>query len=391
MNSISERGQRFISHFKVEVNMCTTTSIVEKCSVVIVGAGASALYCAHLLHKIGITDVVVLEARDRIGGRIHSVQQELPTVVQGETKTTVVDYGAAWVHGTGYEWGAYKEGDNMPEPIPESNPMMELLTEAKGTSDLYKNHLNPVCKKGNPWIRPRYVLHDENEIVLYLAGKQLDKDDPIIDKALSRHFEILEKVSDYGDEFFDEGRGMETVDQSLQEAIDLIKGSLTKLEPHESDRIEALTSLYQYLMEAWYGGQASDMQLYEFVREDDEDLADDEVFCEEGDFYGPHCTLREGMKTVLEPLLADGGLERVRCGQEVIGIRDTERNTVIVETQTGLVVEADCCVVTIPVGCLKEAVENKTLFYPALSKKKIEVKRLDYCTNGILDIGELTQ
>lgn len=42
---------------------------VESCRVVIVGAGASGLQAAHTLRTVyGVTDVVVVEAADYIGG-----------------------------------------------------------------------------------------------------------------------------------------------------------------------------------------------------------------------------------------------------------------------------------------------------------------------------------
>ena len=56
--------------------------------VVIVGAGVAGLTAARLLIDAGV-DVTVLEARDRIGGRIH------PVTLDGAT----LDLGAAWVHG----------------------------------------------------------------------------------------------------------------------------------------------------------------------------------------------------------------------------------------------------------------------------------------------------
>ena len=72
-------------------------------------------------------------------------------------------------------------------------------------------------------------------------------------------------------------------------------------------------------------------------------------------------------------LQANGGAKRVKCGQEVIRIQETKNNAVLVETSTGLKVEADCCVVTLPVGCLKDAISNDSLFRQALSEEKIEV------------------
>lgn len=41
--------------------------------MVIVGAGISAIAAANLLISEGINDVVILEATDRVGGRIYSI------------------------------------------------------------------------------------------------------------------------------------------------------------------------------------------------------------------------------------------------------------------------------------------------------------------------------
>lgn len=56
--------------------------------VAVIGAGAAGLAAAEQLHRRGRT-VIVLEARDRIGGRVHTADIGLP-----------VDLGASWIHGT---------------------------------------------------------------------------------------------------------------------------------------------------------------------------------------------------------------------------------------------------------------------------------------------------
>ena len=56
--------------------------------VIVIGAGIAGLAAANRLQEKGVK-VLVLEARNRIGGRIHTERLE------GE----VVELGATWIHG----------------------------------------------------------------------------------------------------------------------------------------------------------------------------------------------------------------------------------------------------------------------------------------------------
>src|SRR4051812_17007238 len=55
--------------------------------VIVVGAGIAGLTVANALRTAGV-ETVVVEARDRIGGRLHTVE------VDGH----VADLGGAWIH-----------------------------------------------------------------------------------------------------------------------------------------------------------------------------------------------------------------------------------------------------------------------------------------------------
>lgn len=67
---------------------------MEKTSIAIVGGGLSGLYAAWLLEQKGIKDYVLLEARDRLGGRILSPAAN-PAQGAG-LATDRVDLGASW-------------------------------------------------------------------------------------------------------------------------------------------------------------------------------------------------------------------------------------------------------------------------------------------------------
>ena len=61
--------------------------------VVIIGAGISGLQCANYVKKTHTSHkVLVLEARDRIGGRIYTTKGYGP-------KTNVIEHGAQFIHG----------------------------------------------------------------------------------------------------------------------------------------------------------------------------------------------------------------------------------------------------------------------------------------------------
>jgi monoamine oxidase len=61
---------------------------VTDVDTIVIGAGVAGLTAARLLAGAG-RRVIVLEARDRVGGRLHSVRRG------GD----VLDYGASWIHG----------------------------------------------------------------------------------------------------------------------------------------------------------------------------------------------------------------------------------------------------------------------------------------------------
>ncbi|XP_073307272.1 polyamine oxidase 1 [Primulina huaijiensis] len=63
----------------------------NRCSVIIVGAGISGMTAAKVLAENGMEDVVILEASDRIGGRLN----------KDDFGGVTVELGAGWISGVG--------------------------------------------------------------------------------------------------------------------------------------------------------------------------------------------------------------------------------------------------------------------------------------------------
>jgi spermine oxidase len=71
---------------------------VHKAQVVIIGAGLAGLAAAQRLHESGIDNVIILDALDRVGGRVHTINHS----------DYLLELGAQWLHGADdnplYQW-----------------------------------------------------------------------------------------------------------------------------------------------------------------------------------------------------------------------------------------------------------------------------------------------
>jgi Flavin containing amine oxidoreductase len=266
---------------------------------------------------------------------------------------------------------------------------------------------------GNPWMRPKTILHDNAGIALYVQPSQqqpqqeslessssssssmMAPQHEIIQDALSQHFKILQDVSKKVAAMYSHGDGMDTIQCSIgrylqgetmkshqQQAMSVSQQEQGE-EASDSSRIQrqnttaALTGFYQHLLTCWYGRSLFDLQLGYFDNGTDDTTAidssmngdgkanDDASFVEYGDFAGPHCTVRNGMHQVLEPLLQEHDLERncIRLEQVVTSIHPSCNDSsgahstggdVVVETANGRCVYGKTCVVTLPLGCLRQ-------------------------------------
>ena len=174
----------------------------KRVKVAVIGAGAAGLMCANELLmvsngddgdgdgdgspvSIDLEDIVILEARDRIGGRIHTTVETVTPIDDdddGAPVTVYRDHGAAWVHGTSSDWPDYyhspsqpqsKEEDDDKDPV-VANPMMKLLQQVTPPGEnVCLTHLEPTFPLGNPWMRPGHVCIGPKQLVLFVDGVQI--------------------------------------------------------------------------------------------------------------------------------------------------------------------------------------------------------------------------
>jgi monoamine oxidase len=335
--------------------MTPVDQTLRRVQVAIVGAGASGLSCAAKLlgSSPPISSVLILEARDRVGGRIYTTKEKRKTT-KGQDVIVHVDHGACWVHGT----SVVEDGEK------EVNPMVSLL-EQMGALD--QQLIESVS--GNPWLRPQSVLHEKGEIAIYMDGKLLPKDSPLIHQAVHRHYKIMKEVSHLANHFTEIGQETKLIHTSVEQVMREIEEKNGRDED-ASDALDLLVPYYTHLKEGWWGQTSSDLQLAEFTKDPSilAAMKTDELFTPDGDYDGPHCTIKNGMSTLMEPLMAQVG-DHVHLNQQVVKIQEGD-DCVRLETLSGMVVEADCCVVTVPVGCLKAS--SSELFDPPLPADKIE-------------------
>ncbi|XP_015439431.1 PREDICTED: spermine oxidase-like [Dufourea novaeangliae] len=150
--------------------------------IIIVGAGASGIAAAARLLERGIKNVTILEGKDRIGGRIHTV----------EFSDNVIELGAQWVHG---EKGNIVSDIASPHKLLDStkcfsdfsahifvNAKGEILpqTETTETLKIYydisehlEDDLNNAGSYGEYFIKQFYKIFEKNPFTTRDRAEQL--------------------------------------------------------------------------------------------------------------------------------------------------------------------------------------------------------------------------
>ncbi|XP_030643788.1 spermine oxidase [Chanos chanos] len=312
--------------------------------IVVIGAGLAGLATAKTLLENGFTNVLVLEASDRIGGRVQSIQLGKATL----------ELGATWIHGA---------NGNPVYHLAEDNRLLEHTTDEERSVG-------------------RISLYAKNGVAHYLTnnGKRIPKD------LVEEFSDLYNEVYELTQEFFQNGK---PVGAESQNSVGIFTRDFMRkrimLDPDDSDTTKQLklSMLQQYLKVESCESSSASM--------DEVSLSE---FGEWTEIPGAHHVIPTGFIKVVELLARDIPDRVLRLGkpvrrihwnyssqdaEEIAGTDDDHNNhnrddqpgppPVRVECEDGEWLPADHVVVTASLGVLKKS--HETLFSPGLPLDKV--------------------
>lgn len=294
---------------------------VEKsCRVLIIGAGISGLGAAQKLQENGITDFLVLEATDRIGGRIKTMKRTAGRY------NYVLELGAGWIHGiTG-------------NPVFQIAKQNKLLVQPKG----HKLKTDPrlvTCEKQYRSTDGQEVPRAIYEPVHRAYRRALCEADEIYAKGLPQD---IKKDMGLGDFLYKSV--MKEIDEPCKDKRKLME--------------EVLRS--RLIFETTISG-CHDMN--------EVSLANIGSYSE---LNGGHVVLPNGYESVINVVKAKIPKEHILTNHPVIRIEYDmlDDNKCKVYCQNGRTFKAEFVILTASVGFLKENAAD--LFHPSLSSEKLK-------------------
>ncbi|KAJ7394385.1 hypothetical protein OS493_000194 [Desmophyllum pertusum] len=307
----------------------------SKPKVVVIGAGIAGLSAANKLYKSGQVDVCVLEASERVGGRIHT----------GKIGDNTVEFGAAWIHGT------------------VGNPIFDLACDLKFLlkSDLYK-----MWKNDDSRVKPQFATSQLRQL--------------IDDQLLTEVWDVFDNLISETDDISKMRTFTESVTGAKMSVGDyLCQGFQCYLDSCTSDTAatkKLKVNLFSFLEERECNSSGCN-SLHDLNLED---------FGEYVDLDGSNfCPIPGGYDRISKALAAGLNRDCVHFEHEVTQINwlassesdaPKSRYPVKIICGNGKTFDADHVIVTVSLGILKE--QHMKLFSPSLPTDKI---------NAIQDLG----
>lgn len=300
----------------------------SKGKIIVVGGGVAGLTAARELRTSGF-DVTVIEARDRIGGRIH-------TITSDDLKSGCgIDIGASFLHSV------------------NNNPFAELCKELGGLQELGSNYI--LYDTNGKIVSTTIDTQVENIFNEFLneVGKIRGKPCYFSRRRLVRgHFDRhLMLMNDFNNNQNTQNPYSET-DSSLGKVINDILYQWQKKNKTFPNESWGVLNWYFANIEGPYGADLSLLSLNHFDQDDSSPTSE-----------GNNCLIFQGYGHIINHL--SSGLD-VRLGHKVEKII-YDQNKVRVETNKGAM-EGNAVICTLPLGILKE---GSVQFHPPLPPEKI--------------------
>ncbi|XP_009993010.1 PREDICTED: spermine oxidase isoform X1 [Chaetura pelagica] len=308
--------------------------------IVIVGAGLAGLSAAKALLESGFTDVTILEATDRIGGRVQSVKLGHATF----------ELGATWIHGS---------HGNPVYHLAEDNGLLEETTDGERSVG-------------------RISLYSKNGVAYHLTnnGQRIPKD------VVEEFSDLYNEVYNLTQEFFQRGKPVNAESQNSVGVFtrDVVRKRV-KADPDDTEAVKRLklAMIQQYLKVESCESSSHSM--------DEVSLSE---FGEWTEIPGAHHIIPCGFIKIVE-ILARSIPESViqlrkpvKCihwnqsvSKEIERVADhnsdlpeeDKSSDVFVECEDCEFIPADHVIVTVSLGVLKK--RHESLFHPRLPEEKV--------------------
>ncbi|KAG0292347.1 hypothetical protein BGZ96_004307 [Linnemannia gamsii] len=298
--------------------------------VIIIGGGISGLAAARELSKDPNTHVTLLEARNRLGGRIVTHRNLIdPSLEQSGdvppgASSLVYDFGASWIHG-----------------VDPANPLFEIAQT--GQMEYVHTDSDIMFKQPGPVAMP---------------GEESD-----------RLWQVTWDILDKAQEFSAEHRDEIPEERSFKEWLtDYLENQVQNTDPEGANYLEEdVKKLVPGLAMYWADENAIPLERVSMKWMDAEDI-----------FPGDHSIVTNGFDRVIKVVSAGlKGNIRVLL-EHVVEKIEYDETEVRVLTSQGIFT-ADKVLCTLPLGVLKSS--HATLFHPQLpALKQQAISRLGFGT-----------
>ncbi|XP_006661993.1 lysine-specific histone demethylase 1 homolog 3 [Oryza brachyantha] len=332
--------------------------------IIVVGAGPAGLTAARHLQRQGFS-VTVLEARNRIGGRVYTDRVSL---------SVPVDLGASIITGVEADIATERRADPSSLICSQLGLELTVLNSACPLYDVVTGNKVPDELDGD-------LESEYNGLLDEMAQLFAQNGESAVGLSLEDGLEYaLRKNRVAQSEQEDQLRNM-----SRSGAIDISESASTEKEiAHcgKEDKIDVLSPLERRVMNWHFAhleyGCAAMLKSVSLPYWNQDDVY--------GGFGGAHCMIKGGYDTVLENLAKGLDVQLnhvvtdVLYGSEELGASGNSRKFVKVSTSNGNEFVGDAVLITVPLGCLKA---QTIKFSPSLPDWKLSsIDRLGF---GILN------